>query len=122
MKKLFLLFASFLFMTTIFSQIIRTNTIWVNSNPEEFIQSNNVFSFNVGKNKDLSWFHDGEYNEVFKRVSDDTLGNTEGGYFYKVAPYLDTQGNLIYIQFFPLQEAIRFIYDKTGLVVQFTRE
>jgi len=119
MKKIkILLLVLITFTTTVIGQVITTNTMWTNESLEH-VPMVNSFDLSHGADRDVSWYFSPRYHDVFKRVSDITFGYTRAGEFFRAADYLDRNSELVHIQFFPREEAIRVTYYDTNLVFEF---
>jgi hypothetical protein len=119
MKKLKLLLLILVLSTTAaFTQILITNTMW-HSTDKQFIELVNHFNLSYGTNKDIAWYSSPQFNDVFKRISDITYGYTTNGQYFRAANYFDKSGEILHIQYFPYEEAIRATYIDGGLYFEF---
>jgi hypothetical protein len=118
MKKLTLLLITLLYSTYVFTQILTTTTLYHNFT-NDFTSDYHTFDVSFGTNKDVAWYYDHQFNDVFKRISTFEFGFTKGGEFYRAAGYIDGKGYEVIIQYFPNITAIRVTFLHDGRVLEF---
>jgi hypothetical protein len=119
MKKLkMLLLVLVAFTTTVFSQILTTNIMYHNFT-DDHVEMVHTFNMSFGENKDVAWYHNHQFNDVFQRISTFEMGFTKKGEYYKAAEYLDGKGYEVVIQYFPDASAVRVFYPHNQRVLEF---
>jgi hypothetical protein len=106
------------FTTTAFGQVLHTKTMY-NSFTNDIVEMSHSFNMSFGENKDITWFHNNQFNDTFKRVSDFETGFTKHGEFYRAAEYVDGKGVHVMIQYFPHVSAVRVLYFHNRRILEF---
>jgi hypothetical protein len=85
----------------------------------DHVEMAHTFNLTFGDNGDVAWYHNHEFNDIFKRVTDFETGITKNGEYYRVADYKDGKDVLVMIQYFPNIPAIRVAYSNNGRILEF---
>jgi hypothetical protein len=118
MKAFIFSIALFVFCSSLCSQVLHTKTMY-NSFTDDIVEMSHSFNMSFGENKDITWFHNNQFNDTFKRVSDFETGITKHGEFYRAAEYVDGKGVHVMIQYFPHVPAVRILYFHNSRILEF---
>lgn len=94
--------------------------MWTNID-NKHIEDEHIFRFSYGKNKDVDWYYNVNFNETFIRKTKVRKGKTKTGEFFKGAIYLDSREEEVFIQYFPFEESVRVSYIERGLIIEFLK-